>query len=479
MTALLLLACMSVTVGPGWSEPVLVTDSANTERWDQFLHLDSNGRFHLIWAGFNDEDRIGYKMFDLEGFTIYPETMISRDVHSLFLSSVETGDSIYAFWRESNPVYTAARSLSDGSEVLPATHLFTNYTYRAQIISSPDSLGRLHVLYNGNEGGSCPLHYAVWSPSPDSGFTTEYEWIIKGVDDSGQILVDGNRVHIVALDSLVHDYVYLQYDIEGNTVVPLTDFTTPDDIIDCSGYPPLQVDSFGDLLILESAYINGVEAIYLWKLDGANGVAVIDQYPLVLPELPEMDTLNGLVVEPALIQNQFYLCWRGYFAENKIFYLIFDSDGNIIHDWQLAYDYSDEDPEDIQNIDGVTDDQGNLYIIFAQVETEPQVDYFPTFGWFDYGTLGIEDSTSEASFKVEFTISQNPVTGSITVQTADSAPLQLKVLDLVGREVSVIHVSDGVGTWSGISFSGERLPAGIYSIIEQSGFIQNITLLGE
>ena len=479
MTAiLLLLTCFGVTAGQGWSDPIVVTESPNTARRIQFIHQAGPGNFHLVWSGYGAlTKRIFYKMFAIDGTATYPETMISRDVSSLFLSSVEIGDSLYAFWRESNPVYTAARSLTDGSEVLTATYLFTNYTYRPKIISSPDSLGRLHVLYNGNEGGSCPLHYEVWSPSPDSGFATEYGWIIDGVDDGGQILVDGNRVHIIARDSLVHDFVYLQYDLSGNTIVPLTDFTSPDDIAECSASPGVVIDSFGDLLILESAFIEGIEAIYLWKLDGLNGVVIIDQYPLVAPELPEMDTLNGLVVEPAFLPNQFHLCWRGFLTWKRIFHLVFDLDGNIIHNWYVAYDYSDEDPEDIQNIDGVSDEEGNLYIIYAQVETEPQVDYFPTFGWLDYNTLGIEDSSSGMSCETQFTVSQNPVTGSVTVFSEIDFPMNLKVFDLSGREVSSISVSDGGGIWNGTGFSGERLPAGIYNIIDITGNIQRITLL--
>ncbi|MEA3266908.1 MAG: hypothetical protein U9P42_08195, partial [Candidatus Fermentibacteria bacterium] len=159
MIVLLLVACIGVTVGPGWSEPFLATDSANTHRRIQFLERDDQGRFHLVWAGFNDEHRIAYKMFSLDGTTLYPETMISRDVNSVFLRTVTIGDSLFAFWRESSPVYTAARSLSDGNETLPATYLFTTSTQYPYIRSSPDSLGRLHVLYNKGPD----VVYSVWN----------------------------------------------------------------------------------------------------------------------------------------------------------------------------------------------------------------------------------------------------------------------------------------------------------------------------
>ncbi len=68
----LLLTCLGVTPGPGWSNPILVTDSANTQRRNQYINMDSQGRFHLVWEGLNDESRIGYKIFLLDGTTVYP-----------------------------------------------------------------------------------------------------------------------------------------------------------------------------------------------------------------------------------------------------------------------------------------------------------------------------------------------------------------------------------------------------------------------
>ncbi len=333
------------------------------------------------------------------------------------------------------------------------------------------------MLHNGGFEGK-ELFYEVWVPSPDSGFATEYGWTIEGVDTGGSILVDGNRVHIVAMDTLVHDYVYLQYDLEGNTVIPLTDFTTPDEIYSLVNFPNVVVDSSGNVLVVEYAYINPYEAILLWKIDCMSGVSLLSEFPLVEPEFPDMDITSPIVV-PTNSPNEFHLCWIGQTVENKIFHLVFDSDGNIIHEWQLAYDYSDEDPEDLLYIDGVSDSNGNLYIVYAQVETEPQVDYFPTFGWLDYSTMGIDDSSSEAPEQFEFTVSQNPLTGSVTIQTNDTAQLQLRVYDIAGREVSAISVSNGVGVWNGTGFFGERLPTGVYNIVAESGFSHRITLLAD
>jgi hypothetical protein len=477
MIAVLLSACFGVTAGPGWSEPVVVTDSANTVSPYQYIYNDTFGRNHLLWSGFNDESRIAYKMFSTYGGTeLYPETMISNDVDAAYLTTVVTGDSLYAFWRSYTPVFTAARTLVDGTEVLSATYLFTSSTYVPQIRASADSLGRLHVLYDGGSEGA-DVFYEIWSPSPDSGFTVEHHQHIEEAWEGGSILVDGDRVHIVVQDSVYMDFLYLQYDLDGNTAVPVYDFTPGYDIANCGRFPKLQVDSSGDLLVIEEAYFDPYEAIYLWKLDGETGNLLINMEPLVIRSMPELNTSDAIVVQPLPDSNQFYLCWACGYDTNRIYYLIFASDGTIIQDWQIAYDYSDEDPEDTKIIDGITDNEGNLYIVFRQGETEPCLGSYPTFGWFDYSTLGIEESSPETSGEATFSVSQNPANGSVTILSPSAAELQLKVFDIAGREVAAICVSDGVGLWNGTGVSGESLPAGVYSIVTESGFSHRITLL--
>lgn len=476
MISLLLLSCFAVTVGPGWSEPFVVTDSANTTRREQLLYQDEIGRNHLVWAGFNDESRIAYKIFSTDGGTeLYPETMISDDVNSAYLTITQLGESLYAFWRTYTPIYTAARNIPDGSEAVPSTYLLTTSTIIPQVRSSPDSLGRLHVLYNGGYEGM-EVFYAVWSPSPDSGFTTEYEWIIEGADDGGVILVDENRVHVVVQDSLVHNYLYTQYDLEGNTVIPMWDFTSTEYYYS-SRFPELTTDCEGNLLIV--SLIDDPSQGYrygLWKLHGETGELLIDCETIVGQGSPEPWVSPSFVLRPLPGKQEFYLAWSEGMSVSKVYFLVFNALGDIVHDWTVAYDFSDEEPEDTRFINGAVDTSGNLYIIFSQVETEPQIDYFPTFGWFDYSTLGIEDSTSSLS-ETQFTISQNPVTGSVTVFSEIDSPMNLRVFDLAGREVSSISLNDGVGVWNGIGFSGERLPAGVYSIAGEGGFHQKVTLL--
>lgn len=78
--------------------------------------------------------------------------------------------------------------------------------------------------------------------------------------------------------------------------------------------------------------------------------------------------------------------------------------------------------------------------------------------------MSIEQQQTTAVPGDGFGFSCNPVTGFVTVKTTSESQT-LRVYDISGREVSSIVVSDGVGTWSGTGFLGERLSAGIYNII--------------
>ena len=465
----LVLTCLGVIPGPGWSNPILVTDSANTQRRNQYINMDSQGRFHMVWEGLNDESRIGYKIFLLDGTTVYPETMISPDNHSTMMSEVVMGDSLIVFWRDYSPIYYAIRSLEDGSEITPATYLFSTSTNYKYIRACPDSLGRLHVLFN--RGGD--VYYAAWTPAPGSGFITEYEWKIEGADAGGVLLVDGNRVHIVVQDSVFHTYEYLQYDLEGNTVIPLTDFTADD--IYCSRFPELNLDSDGNLMVLEDVS----DSYVLWKLDKFIGATLVDEKVIVSDYPPEMYISVSFILRHLPGTEEYYLSWTDSALDDQILFLLMDGDGNVLADWQTAYDYSDEDPEDVKAIDGVVDKTGNLYIIYSQAETEPVLGGYPTFGWFNHDSLGIEVEETVPSQEVFLRVSHNPCRGNIQFFLEGTETMNLHVYDITGRAVAVVSVSDGIGYWDGKDYMGKRLPSGVYTVVGNQGVSLRITLLGE
>jgi len=464
----LLLTCIGVTPGPGWSNPILVTDSANTQRRIQFINMDSQGRFHMVWAGYNDEHRIAYKMFLQDGTTVFPETMISRNTNSMYLTEVVMGDSLFVFWREYSPIYYAIRSMDDGSEITPATYLFTTSTGFPYIRACPDSLGRLHVLYNIGYD----VMYAVWTPAPGSGFITEYEWKIDGASAGGVLLVDGNRVHIVVQDPVNHDYSYIQYDLDGNTVVPLIDFT-PGGNLNCSRFPELNLDTQGNLMVIE----NVSESYTLWKLDKSSGFTLINQKAIVSDSPPDMYVSTHFVVRQISGTSHYYLVWCNYGLVEMLVFLLMDEDGNVVQDWQEAYDYSDEDPEQLFHIDGVVDEDGNLYIVYNQGETVPVLGGYPTFGWFNHEYVGDEGTTALVQRDLILTLSQNPVQGGVMFSLSGSHSMNLKVFDLYGREVANVALLDGTVFWDGTSSSGEKLSTGVYTVVGSLGVSKRFTLL--
>lgn len=473
MLAGVLHLCLSmVTPSPGWSTPILVTDEPNSSRPELHLNIDEQGHFHLIWSGYGDESRIGYKAFLLDGTTVFPDTMISLNSHSSLVSRAVMGDSIFVFWRDYNPIYYCICKMSTGEIVTPATYLFSTSTLYPYIRVCPDSLGRLHVLYN--DAGD--VRYAVWTPVSSSGFTVERDWKIEGADAGGVLLVDGNRVHIVVQDPVEHNYCYLQYDLNGNTTVPLIDFT-PDPLI-CGRFPELAVDNEGNLLVVHNTKVT--PSLYysyvLWKLDKNTGLTLISQQSIVDSEPPLMLTSSEFILRSIPGTNLLYLAWVDDLSQDKrVFFLLMNEDGAVIVEWAVAYDYSDEDPESLPFISGQADSEGNLYIAYEQLD--PVLGYFPTFGWFDYDYVSTARQQVAAIPGDGFSFSCNPVAGSVTVCTG-SGTQTLRVYDITGREVSNIPVSDGTGIWHGMDFSGVRLPAGIYTVVGQSGFVHRLTLLG-
>jgi hypothetical protein len=310
--------------------------------------------------------------------------------------------------------------------------------------------------------------YAVWTPATGGGFTTDYEWKIEGADAGGVLLVDGNRVHCVVQDSTYHTYEYIQYDLQGNTVVPLIDFTR-DDIFACGRFPELNLDTQGNLMvvqIIDDRYV-------LWKVDKLNGATLIDE-KVVTSYSPNV----YFIVRRIPATDQYYLCWCDGTTLDMIYNLVMDEDGNVIIDWHVAYDYSDEDPEDVREIHGVVDDQGNLYIVYSQGEIEPVFGRFPTFGWFDHTYLSVEEETVPVPIPPsDLTLSVNPVRAGVVFSVTGNYSGELVIFDLTGREVAGVTLSDGIGWWDGSDYSDSRLPAGVYTVRNHDGLIRQFTLL--
>ena len=483
MTPFALLLCLSSVIpGPGWSTPVAVTEEPVDFNQRNYLTLDSMGRFHLVYEGYcpghGGTSRIGYTMFLTDGTKVFPETMISRDVISPYLSrTTMLSDSLFVFWREYNPVYYAIRNMGDGSGVTPATYLFTTSTLRPFIRSSPDSLGRLHVMYNAGDD----IYYEVWTPAPGAGFITEYGWQQEEARYGSVLLVDGNRVHVVMRNP--HYLWYTQYDLEGNTVVPPAQFVSGNlDPASFTLFPLLALDAQRNLLVVEQGRW-GPSYPYqflFWKLNGATGDVMIGEKVLFTTIPGEYGPSNGRrILVPLPGSEAFYLLWRNSRNVKHLLNMIIDSNGDVLVDWHIAYDYTDEDPQMLSAVDGVVDEVGNLYIVYKAGYLEPVYGYFPTFGWFDYSSLGLEGQVEPVPPASSLSVSMNPVRGGVQFFLEGAEATTLQVYDLAGREVARVFLTEGTGFWDGTGSTGTRLPVGAYTVVGEQGISKRLTLLQE
>lgn len=464
----LLCALLAVTPGPGWSWPIPVTEEPNTIQPNQFIAIDPSGRFHLMWEEYREEPRIGYKVFLVDGTTVVPDTMISNDTWSAYLHQMAfSGDSLFGFWRQgSSPVYYCIRSLSDGSEISPATWVLTEGTQHRQIRASADSLGRLHVLRDiGND-----VYYARWTPVAPSGFHEDYCWKIEGAYVSGVILVDGDRVHIVVGEYTNQSLSYLQCDLDGKVTIPLEDFTPGQQQFYDTKWPDLSLDSEGNLMVVDATVLpEEYSNLTLWKIDKDTGQILISAKALFVCD--QWDSVAGsqFVFVAAPGNELFYLVWADYFTAKKLWFTAFDAEGNLLMQPYMAYDYEDEDPQDVRNPEGVVDSEGNLYLIYSAGWTEPVFGRYPTFGWFDHNYLpqgvgGEAPSAGQNAFALS--PSCNPFSSSVTLTcSGPSLPGQLMVYDITGRLIQ--SLSDRQGScfiWDGRDGSGGQVPTGTYII---------------
>ncbi len=461
MIAQVLWFVLGVTVAPGWSDPIAITEEPNSSTYPQYICQDDQGRFHLVWEEYQCIKRIGYKVFLLDGATVVPDTMISNDQHSSILTTTESNDSLFAFWRDFSPAYYCIRSLDDGSEITPPTYLLSESTLYPDILAFPDSLGRLHTL----RVIGLDIYYAVWIPTADAGFTEEYGWFIPDAIIRSQILVDGDRVHIVKWDSLYQDTDYLQYDLQGNLVVPAIDII--DDGVICYARPSIALDNDRNLLILDEVAYQSQFRMALWKVDGETGELLINMKTLVLEIGPEMSLHGQFDLLPLPGGEQFYMIWIAGSNYKMLDYAVIDAAGDFIVEPVIAYDHRDEDPEQLLQPDGVVDSEGNLYVIYSQIEDEPIFGGYPTFGWFDHNWLGIEnESTIVEPSSFIMNLSSNPFTDFLSIEVAGSSQVQeLLVYDITGRQVISLGSPDGnFFLWDGSDDEGNQLPSGAYVI---------------
>lgn len=457
LLSLVLSGLFLMTHAPGWSDPIITEDMwSYSSQQGKTIQVTGTDTLHQAWHGFSQETRVGYKVYLPDGTVLFPETMISNQVWSGFPTScLVNEDSVAVFWREGCPAWHTIRD-SSGAELVPTSLLIPDsYVSRPRVEASSDSLGRIHASFEISDG----VCYAVFEPGVGEVFR---DTIPGSLDDISNICVDGNRVHIIYTAGFDLP-AYIQYDLEGNIVIPPVELVQGlDDLYTMSS---VTVDGDGNFWCFLCYSREGVSGyiLSLVKVDCATGDVLV---------LKEIETPNlgawFMNILPGPGGDTLYLMWLAFWqSDHYVYFAIIDKEGNFIEEPYAAYDYSDEEIQQIAALDAATNDDGDVFAIWSQGDVEVG-GYWIVMGWFDHDWVEVEESTSEPVDTDPFVLqsSANPFTESVTITVQGSVmPNQLVIYDFSGRVVRTISSSTGNSfLWDSCDSEGNELPAGTYSI---------------
>ena len=459
-----LLVCLTlVTHAPGWSYPVI---TINDPYWDycrKTIAVTNQSHVHQIWSLFQGQSRIGYKIILPDGTELYPETMISNDVFAAYPTcTIVDSDSIAAFWREGNPAWHQIRE-HDGTVVVP-TSVFTTtpWVIHPEVSVSSDTLGRIHATFETSAG----VCYSVTEP----GIGEIWRDTIPESQRCSWVLVDGERVHI-CFNGPDQWADYIQYDLDGNVTVPTVNLVPSS--LEHTYYLGMAVDSVGDIYVFLLEH-PGDLYLTLYKLDGEIGSFLI--YRLIVYQPPPSKTVLSPVILSTPSGQSFYLLWleEDDLSSNLkwVRSAVIDTNGEFIVEPYTAYDYSDEEMQDIKILKAATNEYGDIFAHWSAYFEEVG-SYYIVLGWFDHNFLGVMEPEEETiSVGTPFiSASQNPFTETVTFTcTGLLNPQNLLIYDLSGRLIRKLEQGeDNIYLWDGNDLSGKPVVPGTYLVRVQVG----------
>lgn len=456
---LLLSSLISVTYAPGWSAPMITQDSwSYISEQDERIQVTGPDTLHQVWSILDNESRIGYKVYMPDGTVIYPETMISNDVWSAFSTScIVNQDSVALFWREGVPVWYSLRDRA-GSGLAPTSLLFSDsYVNRPNIEASSDSLGRIHCVFEISVG----VCYAVYDPVTGEMYR---DTIPESDSDISNICVDGNRVHIFFKAGYAIP-AYTQYDLSGSINIPTTILLQG--LSDLYPQSSVAVDNDGNFWCFmyslkqnDSGYVLSVI-----KVNGSSGDVLLEKEI----ETPSLGSWF-MNIMPGPGGETLYLMWLAYFqSDHYVYFSILDKDGNFIEEPYPAYDYSDEEVQNLFCLDATTNSLGDVFAVWSAYfpEVNPNA-YYVVMGWLDHNWVGVHESETAPVIPhiPSLTCSSNPFEESVIISFEGAQiPEQLIIYDTSGRLVRRLQCSgEGSFLWDGRDSQGEEVPAGCYTV---------------
>ncbi|MCK5841876.1 MAG: hypothetical protein KAH31_06905 [Candidatus Sabulitectum sp.] len=457
LLSLVLSGLFLMTHAPGWSMPIITEDMwSYSSQQRKTIQVTGTDTLHQAWNKFNQESRIGYKVYLPDGTVLFPETMVSNDVGSTYTTGcLVNEESVAVFWRVGAPAWYCIRD-SSGSELVPTSLLIPDsYVNRPRVEASSDSLGRIHASFEISDG----VCYAVFEPGVGEVFR---DTVPGSLDDISNICVDGTRVHIIYTAGFDLP-AYIQYDLEGNIVIPPVELVQG--LVDLSPTTSVTVDGDGNFWCFFYYATEGATSYVLSivKVDSETGDV------LVLKEIETPNLGAGYMnILPGPDGDTLYLMWLAYWqSDHYVYFAIIDKDGNFIEEPYAAYDYSDEEVQQIASLEAAVNEDGDVFAIWSQGDVEVS-GYWIVMGWFDHDWVEVEESGTVPVDIDPFVLqsSANPFTESVTITVQGTVvPDQLVIYDFTGRIVRIIPCSSGNAfLWDGCDSEGNELPAGAYTI---------------
>ena len=451
----ILTACLiSVPHAPGWSEAVPVCQVPSDYTQESDLEVTEGSHVHQIWGDYLSATRIGRNIVLPDGTYLLEDTLFSRNSWSAYPASCELGGGLAGVWREYTPIWFGMAD-GDGDLVVPPTQFSSmGYPYWPRMSCSADSLGRVHLTYEGPAG----ICYSVFDPL--TGIESFRDTIPNSWLDS-KVLVDGDRVHILYTNPNPEQFPeYVQYDLEGNVTAGPVDFINmADNVFDGWGFSS---DADGNACIFLAESYDTTTWLTFYRIDRETGAILVDR--AIIATEPFGHTFPAIVPGPD--KSCFFLLWGGSAPGGgtlQIICAVTDPEGNLIEEPYAAYDYTEESL--IYSLQVTSNEQGD---VFAQWSAPtPGEGKYLTLGWFDHNWLGIEDDglgSAEPLFVMSS--SCNPFGSSVTITCEGEAlPGQLMVYDITGRLIRSLSDREGSSFfWDGRDASGTEVPTGTYLI---------------
>jgi len=464
ISQIFLIAWVLWTHAQGWTDPIEVIDHWGSAQSKE-LCVTPGDHIHQIWQKFEDSPRVGYNVVLPDGTKLVSDQMISNDVQAGYPEMALLGaDSVAMVWQESSHFWFQVRD-GDGDTVTPTTEFPIPPSSRVNYDMDCDSLKRIHMVCAQIE--STNNEFVLYTVHDIDGTLLSADTLPDHSYFNPYIHIDGNRVHIKYESDNPWRTMYIQYDLNGNIIVgPVFLF---DDDLSTGHFTSIQTDVAGDPYILIHKNPDGEPSLFaLYKLDRETGSILINGVTIGQGEYVCQVANDIPVFQPMPGDTSFYASWlRGTLFVD---FCIIDQNGDFIEEPYVAYDYSDEEIQQIQYLRGATNEEGDFFLTWSEGDTLVW-GYYIVLGLLDFDWVGLGEETS-AGIQVLSTLypSENPFSAIVQFTAAGiSTGCKLEIFDIFGRRITTLTSSGELFLWNGLSSSGARVPSGTYFAVLDDG----------